>query len=282
MSPTSSSRLFAGRNARSATLRDHAPDLSSANPSATPAPRTPAPSSLCDAHGPCQHGNRVLAHRLPTRHVPPVTTAGLRGRFARGGEPGDPRGGRVPSRRSRALVAGCGGGERQDADEPSGTYKVDVVERVVPDQASARASPRRCAIARAQRRHAGRSPTSRGHRRRRSTAAASDRRQPASPTPTARVDRRPGPRGRRHRLREHLGARAACPPAATRTSSGASRRWRPAAHLRYRVAAGPGRQGQAQLAGGGVPAGHVHASASPSKPAQATVDPATGDGRAAP
>jgi hypothetical protein len=26
-----------------------------------------------------------------------------------------------------ALVAGCGGGERQDADEPSGTYKVDVV-----------------------------------------------------------------------------------------------------------------------------------------------------------
>ncbi|HWH92495.1 MAG TPA: hypothetical protein VNT03_01430 [Baekduia sp.] len=27
-----------------------------------------------------------------------------------------------------ALVAGCGGGERQDEDEPSGTFKVDVVK----------------------------------------------------------------------------------------------------------------------------------------------------------
>src|SRR5690242_2573057 len=30
------------------------------------------------------------------------------------------------------LVAGCGGGKRQDADEPSGTFKVDVVRASFP------------------------------------------------------------------------------------------------------------------------------------------------------
>ena len=35
----------------------------------------------------------------------------------------------IAARRCVALgVAGCGGGERQDADEPSGTYQVAVVE----------------------------------------------------------------------------------------------------------------------------------------------------------
>lgn len=34
-----------------------------------------------------------------------------------------------------ALVAGCGGGgERQDADEPEGTYRVEVVEAKFPDK----------------------------------------------------------------------------------------------------------------------------------------------------
>jgi hypothetical protein len=32
------------------------------------------------------------------------------------------------------IVAGCGGGQRQDADEPSGTYKVQVVEAKFPDK----------------------------------------------------------------------------------------------------------------------------------------------------
>lgn len=35
-----------------------------------------------------------------------------------------------------ALVAGCGGGQRQDADEPSGNYKVQVVEAKFPDHQS--------------------------------------------------------------------------------------------------------------------------------------------------
>jgi hypothetical protein len=34
------------------------------------------------------------------------------------------------------VVAGCGGGERQDADEPSGTYKIQVVEAKFPDHQS--------------------------------------------------------------------------------------------------------------------------------------------------
>jgi hypothetical protein len=37
---------------------------------------------------------------------------------------------------SGLIVAGCGGGERQDADEPSGTYKVQVVEAKFPDRQS--------------------------------------------------------------------------------------------------------------------------------------------------
>jgi hypothetical protein len=34
------------------------------------------------------------------------------------------------------LVAGCGGGERQDADEQEGTYKIQVVEAKFPDHQS--------------------------------------------------------------------------------------------------------------------------------------------------
>ena len=32
------------------------------------------------------------------------------------------------------AVAGCGGGERQDADEPEGSYRVDVVEATFPSE----------------------------------------------------------------------------------------------------------------------------------------------------
>jgi hypothetical protein len=35
-----------------------------------------------------------------------------------------------------AVVTGCGGGTRQDADEPSGNYKVQVVEATFPDHQS--------------------------------------------------------------------------------------------------------------------------------------------------
>jgi hypothetical protein len=34
------------------------------------------------------------------------------------------------------IVAGCGGGQRQDADEPSGNYKIQVVEAKFPDHQS--------------------------------------------------------------------------------------------------------------------------------------------------
>ena len=34
------------------------------------------------------------------------------------------------------MAVGCGGGERQDANEPSGTYKVQVVEAKFPDKQS--------------------------------------------------------------------------------------------------------------------------------------------------
>ena len=37
------------------------------------------------------------------------------------------------------LASGCGGGERQDADEPSGTFKVDVSASFPAEQRLARA-----------------------------------------------------------------------------------------------------------------------------------------------
>src|SRR3954468_19837752 len=106
MSPTSSSRFFVGRNARSATLRTKA--------SLSPDPRVNWSRQLHN-----------LWHRVPTCQpgTEPQRKLHLPGSFLRA----------VRRRTITGLfglaalaIAGCGGGDRQDKNEPSGTYKVDV------------------------------------------------------------------------------------------------------------------------------------------------------------
>ena len=129
---------------------------------------------------------------------------------------------RAPSGRpwSRALaalaVAGCGGGERQDADEPSGTFQVDVVQRELPGQAApgrARALRHRRAQHRLARRCPNVAVTVNCVRRRAPS-------RPAWPIPRARSGSSTRAPRRRHRLHRHLGARppGAGPDAALRVA----------------------------------------------------------------
>src|SRR3954451_16763497 len=112
MSPPSSSRFSVGRNARSATLRTKA--------SLSPDPRVNWSRQLHN-----------LWHRVPTCQpgTEPQRKLHLPGSFLRA----------VRRRTITGLlglaalaIAGCGGGDRQDKNEPSGTYKVDVVSATFP------------------------------------------------------------------------------------------------------------------------------------------------------
>src|SRR3954452_7829634 len=116
MSPTSSSRFLTGKNPRSATLRTNwSPPL-----------RGPAADSVCDRPFPRQpatgvahiHINESARKIWRPGTFPPAMGMG---------------------RRAIALgmlvslgVAGCGGGERQDKNEPSGTFDVRVVTASFP------------------------------------------------------------------------------------------------------------------------------------------------------
>src|SRR5690348_10147104 len=118
MSPTSSSKFFVGRNALSATLRTTL-SLSSAQDE-------PVPSVDNLWHPPrrCQPGTGVSTERSSNRRP----AAFLRGRFRAA-----VRRRTVTALGAVALVAaGCGSGTRQDASEPLGTFKVDVVKASFP------------------------------------------------------------------------------------------------------------------------------------------------------
>src|ERR1700712_2931674 len=122
MSPTSSSRLFAGANARSATVLT---TRSRTSPLATlgrtwcqQASRTAA--SLCDCRHACQTGT-VDGSEVPPAlrdtslwYVPAAVEGSRRAMLATG----------VAAITAAGFVTGCGGGDRQDAHEPSGPFQV--------------------------------------------------------------------------------------------------------------------------------------------------------------
>ena len=120
------------------------------------------------------------------------------------------------------VLAGCGGGERQDENEPEGDFAVQVFDSKLPAPTSAGGRAPTCAITV---RNAGDAahPERRGHPRRASTSAppptpdaGRPRRARASRSTACRA-RSAGPPERegreparlRHRLREHLGLRPA-------------------------------------------------------------------------
>src|SRR4051794_35372586 len=123
MSPTCSSRFFVGKNALSATARTNCPPLSGLN--TTPVTggvrqemhsgNVVPPMKLVHASsGRLQwYLGRALSGRNVHRAVPvALACAGL-------------------------IVTGCGSsGERQDKNEPSGDFKVEVVEAKFPDKQS--------------------------------------------------------------------------------------------------------------------------------------------------
>src|SRR5687767_13694449 len=111
MSPTSSSRFFVGRNARSATLR------TKASLSRPQGQLVPSVDNLWHGGLGCQPGtDPQRKHHLPgsfPRAVRRRTITGFCGASA-------------------LAIAGCGGGERQDKNEPEGSFKVDVVSATFP------------------------------------------------------------------------------------------------------------------------------------------------------
>src|SRR3954453_15557244 len=114
MSPTSSRRFFVGRNARSATLRttdcSPQPRMNWSRrktiylTSGSAANREPAAQSNLHLAQPLRDSFRAAVRR---RAFTPLGAIAL-------------------------VAAGCGGGTRQDANEPSGNYKVDVVDASFP------------------------------------------------------------------------------------------------------------------------------------------------------
>jgi hypothetical protein len=170
------------------------------------------------------------------------------------------------------AVAGCGGGDRQDADEPSGTFDVEVVDASFPTSQHL-AQQERMVI---------------------QVRNADTRTIPAiavtvEPGFTVREDRpdladasRPvwivdaGPKGGTTAYTSTW-ALGALRPGQTRTFSWRVTPVRSGAHkVTYRVAAGLDGKAKAQLAGGQAPEGSFAVEVS-QKPAQSRVDPETGD-----
>ena len=123
MSPTCSSRFFVGRNTRSASAADQL-SSSSVEVSADAHKREPGMRPP-DAKGKGRKGGPERRPRGAGR-FPVVCSPGCEGeehaRWSRG-------------RRDRADgVVGCGGGERQDANEPSGDFNVEVVDASFPKE----------------------------------------------------------------------------------------------------------------------------------------------------
>ena len=171
-----------------------------------------------------------------------------------------------------AVVAGCGGGERQDANEPSGTFNVDVVNAKFPKKQRLAKQEQLVLEVKNSGQHSV--PN---------VAVTID------PGFTTREDRqdladanRPiwivdaGPQGGTTAY-TNTWALGALPPGKT-----ARFVWRVTAvragsyDVHYRVAAGLNGKAKAQSPNGNVPEGSFSVNVS-GKPAQATVDPATGD-----
>jgi hypothetical protein len=176
------------------------------------------------------------------------------------------------------LVAGCGGGQRQDADEPSGTFKVDVVRASFPTHQRLASS----AVMRVVVRNAGNdtipnvavsvTDDAKGGP---GFSTRTDQVGQADPTRALWiVDKGPAGGDTAYVSTWALGP---LPAGKTRVFT-----WRvtptvAGSHtLRYRVAAGLNGKARAQSAGGGDPSGTFKVNVT-ERPRQATVDPATGD-----
>jgi hypothetical protein len=170
-----------------------------------------------------------------------------------------------------AVVAGCGGGdERQDADEPSGTFEVEVVDARFPERQRL-AQPERLVL---EVRNAG----SRAVPNIAATVSGLEVRdqddQASGPRPVWIVDDGPAGGGTAYVGTWALG----------RLEPGQSRRfvWRvtavaPGAHeVRWRIAAGLDGRARAVTAGGRTPEGRFDVRVSPDA-GDSRVDPVTGE-----
>jgi hypothetical protein len=178
-----------------------------------------------------------------------------------------------------SLAAGCGGGERQDVNEPSGTFKVDVVKASFPPkQRLASASVMRITVRNADTRTIpnvavsvlSEDPTGGGGFNTRSDQAGL-----ADPTRQLWIVDK-GPRGgdTAYVSTWALGALAA---GKTRTFEWHVTPVVAGSHtLRWRVAAGLNGKARAQTTGGEAATGTFPVSVS-DKPAAVVVDPKTGD-----
>ena len=172
-----------------------------------------------------------------------------------------------------ALLAGCGGGksERQDADEPRGTWTVEVLEADFPaSQRLAQQSTMRIRVRnREQRAIPNIAVTVDSFSRRSQQAGLSDPERPVFIVDNA-------PRGGVTAY-ANTWALGRMGPGQTKTFT-----WRVTPveageyRLRYRVAAGLDGKAKARLAGGGVPAGTFQVQVSRA-PAQSRVDPDSGE-----
>jgi hypothetical protein len=180
---------------------------------------------------------------------------------------------------SATLLAGCGGGERQDKDEPSGTFKVDVVRASFPkDQSISSSSTMRVIVRNADTRTIPNITVTISSGDPKGGAGFSTRSEAAGLADPTRalwiVDKEP-----RGGATAYVSTWALGPLPAGRTRAFV---WHvtpvvAGSHtLRYRVAAGLNGKAKAQLGGGGEAAGTFRVNVS-DKPPQATVDPQTGD-----
>ena len=168
------------------------------------------------------------------------------------------------------LVAGCGGGTRQDAHEPSGTFNVDVVDASFPTRQHL--SRQEQMVIRVRNADTRTIPTLAvtvsdfSTREDRADLADANR-------PVWIVD--DGPLGGVTAY-TNTWALGALRPGQTRTFTWKVTPVQSGAHrVSWRVAAGLNGKAKAQLAGGQPPEGSFAVDVS-AKPAQATVDPATG------
>ena len=169
------------------------------------------------------------------------------------------------------LAAGCGGGERQDKNEPSGTFKVDVVSASFPTkQHLARQARMVVEVRNADNRTIPNVAVTVEP----GFTARSNRQDLADPNrPIWIVDDGPLGGGTAYTNTWALGA----------LKAGETRRFvwkvtpiRPGSHeVRFRVAAGLAGKARAQASGGGTAEGSFAVNIS-DKPSQATVDPETG------
>jgi hypothetical protein len=172
---------------------------------------------------------------------------------------------------SALALAGCGGGERQDADEPSGTWTVDVVEADFPE--SQRLAKQEEMVIRVRNREGREIPN---------VAVTVDGLSRRSEQPGLADPNRPvwviddGPRGGVTAY-TNTWALGKIPAGKTKTF-----RWRvtpvePGQHeLSYRVSAGLDGKAKARLAGGGRAEGRFNVSVT-RKPSQSRVDPDSGE-----